>query len=139
MPNDASSPSAADRPRIQKIQVQGVPIVTLDFSGATPAQTLAMLDEYPGVFTDKTPGSVRLLTDVTGLTYDSAVSNKWKSARVEYDPYVRATAIYGVTGLVGVAVRSFTEVALWLGLPNAQKKIQVFDSREKALAWLVEQ
>jgi hypothetical protein len=139
MPNDAHSPSASDRPRIQTIQVQGISIVTMDFSDASPADTLSMLEEYPRIFVGREPDSVRLLTNVTGLTYDSSVSNKWKSARIEYDSYVLATAIYGVSGLVGVAVRSFTEVALWLGLPNAQKKIKVFATREKALAWLLEQ
>ena len=125
--------------RIQKIQVQGITIMTLDFSQATSGETLAMLDDFRSAFDGLKPHSIRLLTDVSNFIYDSAVSSKWKVVRMEMDPFIKASAIYGVDGLLGVAIRSYTELMVWLNLPSAKTKLQVFKTREKALAWLLEQ
>jgi hypothetical protein len=56
---------------------------------------------------------------------------------VKYDPLIKSSGVFGMSGLVGVAVRSFVEMAVLLNLPRAGKKLRVFKTREQALAWLV--
>jgi hypothetical protein len=129
---------AAERDRVRLIQVQEETILTLDFSHATPAQSLAMLEELPRIFEGQALDSVRILSDVTDVSYDAAVSQKWKMALMKFDPYVRASAVHGATGLSGVAMLAFVELMHWLQLPKAATKIRGFKDREKALAWLLE-
>ena len=137
MNSRASSLHALDRSRVQMTQVHGIPIMTLDFSHANGIETLEMLEEYRRIVLAQKPDSARLLVDVQGIAYDASVSAKWKAVRMELDPYIHASAIYGVQGLVGVAIRSYTELMLWLKLPRASQKIRVFKSREDALTWLL--
>ena len=97
-----------------------------------------MLEELPRAFEGQPLNSLRVLTDLTGVFYDSSINQKWKMAFVKFDPYVEASAIYGASGLVSVAALSFVELMLWLKTPNAKKKMKVFKDREAALAWLVQ-
>lgn len=109
----------------------------MDFSDATVAESLALMDEYALTLKDQAPLSVRLLSDVTGAQYEPSVANKWKAIRIQNDAVIKASAIYGLSGLVGVAVRAFVELLDMLGMNRAQKKLRIFKNRETALAWLV--
>ena len=134
---DLSSVPRLDRPRVQMTQIQGKSILILDFTQANGMETLEMLEAYRRIVLDQEPDSARLLVDVQGIAYDAAVSAKWKAVRMELDPFIRASAVYGVQGLVGMAVRSYTELMVWLKLPRANQKIKVFKNREDALEWLL--
>jgi hypothetical protein len=56
---------------------------------------------------------------------------------VKYDAQIKSSAVHGLSGLVGVAVRSFVEMTILLNLPRAGKKLRIFKTREQALAWLL--
>ena len=109
----------------------------LDFSHATVAESLALMDNYAAALKDQPPHSVRMLSDVTEAQYEPSVANKWKAIRIQHDPIIKASAIYGLSGLVGVAIRAFLELLDMLGMNRTQKKLRIFKNRESALAWLV--
>ncbi|HTB35352.1 MAG TPA: hypothetical protein VK842_10840 [bacterium] len=135
MPSDTHAPSDA-LSRVQWTQFQTAPILSLDFSHASPGQALAMLDELPAAFAGRDLNSVRVLTDVTGVTYDSSANVKWKAQYVKFNPYVKACAVVGATGLSTMAVLSFMELLQWLKLPNEKMRMKSFKSRDNALIWL---
>jgi hypothetical protein len=123
--------------RVRQIEFQGVPVLDLDFTQATPQQTLTMLDQFHRTLDGAAPDSLRVLSDVTEMTYDAGVSSKWKAIRMKYDPFIRASAVYGANSFMNVAVLSYTELMTWLRIPRAKTKIRVFKNREQALAWLI--
>jgi hypothetical protein len=125
------------RLRVQLVQVQGLPIIELDFSNGSPQDTLAMLDEFKRLLQRAEPDSLRVLSCTTDMTYDPGVSSKWKAIRMEFNPKIRASAVYGASSFVSVATHSYIELMKWLGMPRAKDKIRIFPDREKALEWLL--
>ena len=119
------------------MQFQGTSILTVDFSHATPGESMSMIEELSLAIEGQSPDSLLILTDVTGVTYDSSVSQKWKMAFVKFSPYVRASAVYGAHGLVTVVINSYAEMMQWLQIPDSAKKLRAFKDRESALAWLI--
>jgi len=109
----------------------------MDFSRATPAESLALIDDFVAVIRDQAPGSVRMLTDVTEASYEPSISNKWKAARLQQDAYFHASAVFGLSGLVGVAVRSLVDLMALLNLVKSSRKVRIFKTKDQALAWLV--
>ncbi len=127
-------------PKKQRIfwtQYQGVDYLMMDFSHASVAESLALMDDYAKALRDKPALSVRMLTDVTEAQYEPSVANKWKAIRIQHDPVIKASAIYGLSGLVGVAIRAFIELLDMLSLNRGHKKLRIFKTRELALAWLI--
>jgi hypothetical protein len=137
MPLDTPRPSDTHSPRVAWIHIQGRPILMLDFAGATPAESLAMLDELPKVFEAQDLNSVRILCDTQGVAYDPGVNGKWKAELVKFNPFVRACAVYGGTGLTGVVARAFLDLISLLHLPNAGMKLKSFKSKDSAVEWLL--
>lgn len=130
----------SSEPKKQRIfwtQHQGVDFLMMDFSHATVAESLALMDDYAKALRDKPALSVRMLTDVTEAQYEPSVANKWKAIRIQHDPIIKASAIYGLGGLVGVAIRAFIELLDMLSLNRGHKKLRIFKTRELALAWLI--
>lgn len=126
-----------DQKRIYWTQHQGTPYLMLDFSRASIAESLVLMDDYAAALKDQPPLSVRMLSDVTDAQYEPSVANKWKAVRLQHDPMIRASAVFGLSGLVGVAVRSFMELQEILGMNRSGKKLRIFKTRDQALAWLV--
>jgi hypothetical protein len=110
----------------------------MDFAGAPVAESLASIQGFLDVMQQQAPQSVLLLTDVTDAVYDSSIARQWKEARLRYDDAIRASAIYGLKGLVGVAVKGFIDVRRLLGLSQANGP-RVFSSGAEAREWLVKQ
>ncbi len=130
------STSSNDK-RIYWINHQGVPILVMDFSHATPAESLAAIDGFlPAIIKEQAPASVRMLTDVTEASYEPSISNKWKAARLQHDAYFHASAVFGLSGLVGVAVRSLVDLMALLNLVKSSRKVRIFKTKDQALAWL---
>jgi len=136
MTTDAHAPSVTDQRRIQWIQFQGTQILFIDFSNATPAQSLAMLDELPAAFEGRDFNSVRVLADLTNVVYDSSTNAKWKAQHVKFNPYVKGWAVIGATGLAVNAVLAAMELIQWLKLPNEKLRMKSFKQRDNALIWL---
>ena len=112
-------------------------MLVMDFSHASPSESLALIDDFVPAIKGHPPHSVRMLTDVSGASYEPSISNKWKAVRLQHDAIFQASAIYGLSGLVGVAVRSFMELRDLLNLSKSGAKLRIFKTREQALAWLI--
>jgi len=77
------------------------------------------------------PKSVRLITDVTGAHYDSEGVGVMKAFSKAITPYVKASAAVGVTGIKQIILQSLIRLS--------GRNIKLFDTREEALEWLVDQ
>jgi hypothetical protein len=122
--------------RLRWIQDGGKEIFFLDFKQATVAESLAMLDDLKKNLDGRPAHSVLALADVTGASYDPSVSTRWKATRMAFAPIVRATAIYGMSGMVALALRGAAEVQRLMGLARTGDEQRYFKSRAEALAWL---
>ena len=139
-PTTTLSPNAlgSNNPRLKWLKIQGKEILLLDFSHAAPQESLDLMKDFRQLMESQGPASVLMLTNVTGAGYDSAVSTKWKSLRPEIDSKLRASAIYGLSGLVGIAVQSVVEAARLIGWPLGKDILRVFKTADEATAWLVQ-
>jgi hypothetical protein len=138
MTSKHASPPLPVRCRVNWIQIQGKPILALDFNQATPNDSLAMLQDIVQAFEGQDLNSVRALADLRDVSYDPSISQKFKTALLKLNPYMRATAVFGASGLAVVATMAAIELMHWFKMPNATRKIRLFKTREKALVWLLQ-
>jgi hypothetical protein len=122
--------------RVRWIQDAGKEILFLDFKQATVAESLAMLDGLKPNLQGRPAQSVLALADVTGAHYDPSVSTRWKATRMAFAPIVRATAVYGISGMVAWSLRGAAEVQRLMGLARTGDEQKYFKARAEALAWL---
>ena len=111
---------------------RGKRILLLDYSGVTDQEeALREIEHSRRVVALQPPGSLLVMTNVKNARYNSAVVQAMKELAAHNAPYVRASAIVGMSGLHRVAYQA---VILF-----TKRKIQVFDTPEEALDWLVQQ
>ncbi len=110
----------------------------MEFAGASINESLEMIRHFDAAMVGRAPGTVLLLTDVTDAAYDPSIARQWKEARNRHDAAVRASAIHGLSGLVGLAIRGFMEARLMMGM-SPDNAPRIFNSGEEARAWLGEQ
>ena len=132
-------PTIAVQTRLRWIQVQGKEVLLLDFSRATPEESLALIAGFHQMMLGRAADSVLLLTDVTEAVYEASIARQWKAARLEHSAAIRASAIFGLRGLVGAAVRGFIDAARLLGLSFVDQRLRVFGSEAEASDWLGQQ
>lgn len=124
--------------RIRWIQLGEKKVLFLNFAQLKVEASLALMDSFVDEIKGRPKGSVLLLHDVTEAEYDPSVARKWKELRLAYDDAIKASAIYGLSGLVGVAVRGFTEARRLLGLVTGND-IRIFSDGQVARDWLAQQ
>lgn len=127
-----------DRARLQWLRHQGKDILFIDFSHASVETSLDLIGEFFKALNGRAEKSVLLLTDVTGAGYDPAIAAKWKTARIARSSIIRSSAIYGLSGLVGMAIRGFMEALTLMGLLQ-ESPLKVFKDAAEAKDWLVKQ
>jgi hypothetical protein len=118
--------------RTRFIEHRGKKVLLLDYTGLRhPAETIGEIDKSKRFVSKHPPKSLRVLTDTTDAHYDSAVVQALKELAAHDEPYVFASAVVGVVGLKKVVL---TGVNMF-----SKRKIVMFDTRDQALDWLVEQ
>lgn len=122
--------------RLRWIQDEGKEIFFLDFKQATVAESLAMLDDLKKNLHGRPAHSVLVLADVTSASYNPSVSTRWKGTRTAFAPIVRATAVYGMSGMVALSLRGAAEVQRLMGLARTGDEQKYFKTRAEALTWL---
>ena len=130
-------PTGFSNKRIYWLNHQGIEVLVVNFSGATARESLELIDDFNAILKDHKAGTVRMFTDVTDAQYDPAIANKWKAVRLQQGAKIHASVVVGLSGLVGVAVRSFFELGRFLNLPKSRLKMKIFANRDQALAWLI--
>jgi hypothetical protein len=79
-----------------------------------------------------------MLSDLTNAEYDPSIARQWKEARLRHDDVIRASAMYGLSGLIGMAVWGFIEGRQLLGF-SRKNEPHVFTRGDQARAWLAQQ
>lgn len=118
--------------RTRFIEHQGKKVLLLDYTGIRDsAEALREIERTKEIVARQPPGSLRVLTDVTGAHYDTRIVQAMKELAAHNAPYVRASAVVGVSGLMKVV---YSAIILF-----SKRKIQLTDTREQALEWLAGQ
>lgn len=118
--------------RVTFIEFRGRRILIEDFSSLRPGDEFrATLDEAATAIRSQPPASVLALVDATNATFNAEAIGMLKEFTAANTPYVRAAAVVGIEGLLGVAMLA---VAKFSGRTFAR-----FPDRPAALDWLIAQ
>ncbi len=117
--------------RIQFIQHKGKKILHLDLSGAKVTEVIQLIREATPVIAAQPEKSIRTLTDVTNMKFDSGATEALKQFTRHNKPYVIAGAVVGVTGLKQIIYNAV--------LKFSGRNIVAFDTLEQAKDWLATQ
>lgn len=114
--------------RVKWIMHKNRKILFLDYSGLLPEQLEPVVDEALKAHKTEQFGTISCCVYAENLHFNTSVVNKFNALVNETKPYMKATAVVGVKGLIKImydAVAKFT---------NAEMK--TFDKKEDALDWL---
>jgi hypothetical protein len=105
-------------------------IVLQDFSGiGSVPEALAAIAEARTFMAARAPDrSTLLLTDVTGSTFTQEVVDALRGLAEHHRPYVKASAIVGLTAIMRVVYRMLVAIT--------RRDIKLFESREEAVEYL---
>ena len=117
--------------RIKFIEHKGKRILHLDFTEARADEVIQIIGKAKGVIAAQPAGSIRTLTDVTDIKFNTAATEAMKEFASHNKPYVAAAAVIGVTGLKKII---YNAVVKFTG-----RNLVVFDSHGQAKDWLVTQ
>lgn len=111
---------------------RGTRILVLDYSGARdPEEAIRAIEHSKTVVARHPAKSLLILTNVRDARYNTAVLQALKELARHDEPYVKASAIVGMSGLHRIAYQA---VILF-----SKRNIQVFDTELEAMDWLVSQ
>lgn len=115
--------------RLHFIKHKGQAIYVTDFSQCTAKEMLVLLDLVRADVARHAPGSLLILTDVTGAHFDKEVATRAKEVLVHDRPYVKRSAWVGTESLPNVFYEHFKSFS--------QRELPTFQTREEALEFLV--
>jgi len=129
---DAKSASAPREDRVRFVEHKGQRILLFDFEGLQePSVSLQEIEKAKAFVATQPPKSLRILTVVRNTRYNGAVLQGMKELAKHDEPYVRASAVVGLTGLLRIAYTAITTFS--------RRNIAVFDSDQEAMDWLAAQ
>jgi len=118
--------------RVTFIEFRGRSILIEDFSGLRPGDDFrATMDDAATVIRSQPPKSVLALVDATHATFNAEAIGILKAFTAENAPFVRAAAVVGVGGLLGVAMLAVAKLS--------RRTFARFPDRPSALDWLIAQ
>lgn len=109
-------------------------VVFIDFSNLTSynmPEILKVVEQAKTIIRSNPPNSVLTLTDFEGMFFNKEILDLMIQYVAENKPYVKASAIIGASGLRKIAVNSAEKFSM--------RDLHIFDSKQEALDWLVEQ
>lgn len=123
-----ASPAASRRVRF--VDNGGQRVILYDFEGMTDVPAgLKVIAEARDFMAKLEPnGTHYTLTDVRGTRYDRRIIDAMKELATHNKPYVRAAAVVSDSAIHRAAVTMIAMVS--------RRKLEVFDNREDALAYL---
>jgi hypothetical protein len=118
--------------RTRFIEHKGQRILLFDFEGLQePTVSLREIENSKAFVATQPRKSLRILTNVRNTRYNGAVLQGMKELAKHDEPYVTASAVVGLTGLLRIAYTAITTFS--------RRNIAVFDSEQEALDWLASQ
>jgi len=118
--------------RTKFIEHKDKQILLVDFSGIKPGEEFnEAVEESKKIIHSQPEKSVLALFDATDGHFDQEVINKLKEFAASNTPYIKTSALVGVTGLLNIALMTISKFA--------GRDFKTFSTREEALEWLVTQ
>jgi len=117
--------------RIEFIQHKGKQILHLNFTHAKPMEVVEASKAAMSLIAKQPAKSLRTLTDVTDMNFDTASTQALKELARHNAPFVMAGAVVGITGLRQII---YNAVIKFSG-----RNLVVFDSPDQAKEWLTNQ
>lgn len=118
--------------RTHFIEHAGKRILVFDYTGIRdPGEALATIEESKRIVRTQPERSLLILTNVKDARYNAAVMQGMKELAAHNTPYVRASALVGMSGLHRIVYQAVVMFS--------KRKIQVFDDVDAAKDWLVQQ
>ena len=114
--------------RLRFITHQAKRILLIDVSNCSPAEVEKIFRAVPELVTTRQRGSVLILTDFTGACFDQEAVRVMKETAVFDKSYVKKSAWTGEEDFCRELSESLGEFS--------RREFLVFETREKALAWL---
>jgi len=115
--------------RIRFIDHKSKKILLEDFSGLKPGQEFYDTLETARKTIHSSPQhSVLALFDASDSYFDQEVINSLKEFTSSNTPYIKSSAVVGVTGLLKIALMTITKFS--------KREFKTFNTREEALDWL---
>ncbi|UCG78126.1 MAG: hypothetical protein JSV21_11320 [Nitrospirota bacterium] len=114
--------------RVRFTEHNGKPILLLDFSHCEPKEVLQTIEEAKPIISSRPENSLLVLTDVTNAHFNGEVSDALKHFTSHNKPYIKASAVIGITGLKQVIYQAV--------LLFSKRVIKSFDDAEAAKDWL---
>jgi len=114
---------------IRFVTHQGQRVSLLDFTASTPDQVAELSSRVPELITQEPKGSVLVVADFSGVKFNREIVEHIKIATAIDRPHIKRAAWVLTENLPKAlydSIRSFSA-----------REIPVFDSREKALDYLV--
>jgi len=111
------------------VEHNGKRLLLLDYSGLTPPEIIAYMQEAKRVIAAEPHQSVRLLSLVTRIQVTNDVVTALEEFATHNAPFVLASAIVGAT--------SFQKAAIALSITSMGRlNVETFDDEEEAKDWL---
>jgi hypothetical protein len=115
------------------IEHKGMRILLMDFSNTHDKEQVLQTVKDIVKLAEKEPlDSVYGFVDITGSPFDTVIAQALKELAKLNKPYVKISAVTGVTGIKMVIFRSILYF-------SGRKNIVLKNSREEALDWLARQ
>jgi hypothetical protein len=115
--------------RVRFITHQGKQILLVDLSNCRPSAVQEIVQAVPEIVTTRPRGSVLILSDFTGASFDQENVRAMQETAVFDKPYVKKTAWVGASDFPEAFAKSLTKFS--------RREFPAFETREEALAWLV--
>ncbi|MGD8352845.1 MAG: hypothetical protein PVJ01_01665 [Pseudomonadota bacterium] len=115
--------------RARFIEHNGVRIVYLDFSDCTTEEAKEVIDEAKPLIRKEPLKSVLTLTYTDGGRFDGEVISALKEFTKGNEPYVKAAAVVGITGLQKIVLDAVSFFS--------SRGFATFDEAEKAKDYLI--
>ncbi len=109
----------------------GKNIFFIDFRGCSTAEALATIADARAKIARCPPASVLTLTDITDGAYDDHVTDALKELAKANKPFVKASAVVGVSGL--------RKVIYSMIMMFSKRQMSLFSDLESARRWLATQ
>lgn len=114
--------------RVDLITHNGKKIVFIDYSGLKGDELFRTMEEAKKNVHSQEKGTVLILSNVKDLHFNVDIIEAFKNMSLESKEYIKAVAIYGLSGLQKIALNAVTKFS--------KVDMSVFGNKEEALDWL---
>ena len=118
--------------RVNFTQYKGKKILIEDFSGLTPGEEfLQTMQKAQDIIASNPEKSVLAVFDATQARFNNEMLTGMKNFTKANLPYIKASAVVGIEGLLNVALTSISKFS--------GREFKSFKTREEAMDWLISQ